>query len=307
MLTATEFLIKTLKEIMGLPLADEYYKRKYSISKNIFSIYSNINKKVAHFGKSAAEALTIILVNEILENQDKEMLLMNFMDKFLSENEKDYIGVEPEVVIPYVISKFTEHSSTFEIFSLLDKGHYSKCNQLRQVFSSRSAMYDNISFLNLISKSKKIDAIGISINELTIKFNRRSFIKLVKSGININLLFLDPHSENTVLREKEELLPENQIKNMTLINLNYMEKLMNELDHPSNLKVYIYDAIPRLNMIFIDNKYLILQNYAQYTRGEDCPCYYIQNDDNDGIYQFYYGIYEQFITRTKVFKGYSKS
>jgi hypothetical protein len=189
------------------------------------------------------------------------------------------------------------------VFNLLEKGYYGKYNQLKRVFSSRAMMYDEISFYNLLKNANKIEAIGISINELTIKFDKLTFMNLIKSGTQIDLLFLDPESENTKLREQEELLPKGQIKNMTLINLNYIKDIMQKLNNPVNLKVYTYDTIPRLNMIFIDDKRLILQNYIVFTRGEDCPCYYIENDAGEGIYQFYHDIYKKFKENTKTFKA----
>ena len=174
-------------------------------------------------------------------------------------------------------------------------------DQLKRVYKSRSIMKDNWPLTNIVENAKTIEVVGISVNELTIKFDRNALINAIKRGADITLLFLNPFSKNTSIREKEELLPKDQIKDMTIINLKYIEKIMNEIGDGYDLNILIYDEIPRFNLMFIDKRHLFIQYYAHYTRGEDNPCFYIENDGEDGTYNFYFNIYLEILKRSKRF------
>ncbi len=180
-------------------------------------------------------------------------------------------------------------------------------DQLKFVYKSRSLMKDKWPLTKVVEDAKTIEVIGISINELTIKFERGSLVNAIKKGTEITLLFLDPFSKNTSLREVEEILPRNQIKDMTIINMKYIEKIINEIGENNKLSVYTYNEIPRFNLMFIDKRHLFVQYYAYYTRGEDNPCFYIENDGDEGIYTFYYNIYLEILKRSREFKGFKNN
>lgn len=245
---------------------------------------------------------------------DKIAIIRNSIAHFrnISDVERD-VALEAIFVLLGIIHKnlTITGSSDCELLRLktthafLDK--FEIYNQIEMVFQSRSLMKKKLQIEDIIKRSDKIEAIGISLNELTIKLDRNLFIETLKNGVHYNLLILDPHGKHTRLREKEEDLPKNQIKNMTDINLKYLKKVKSELPSnlQENLQVSIYDHIPRFNLLFIDSEYLLMQYYASFTRGEDNPCFYIRNRGENGIYDFYHGIFTKIRENAVNIKDYS--
>jgi hypothetical protein len=198
----------------------------------------------------------------------------------------------------FIRSEFTPINQLKQQYETNSLNPYAVFNQLKAVFSSRSYMKKSWPLEEMLGRAKKVEAIGISINELTIKLDQNFFIDSLLRGTEYTLIMLDPMCKYNRLREKEEETPKGSNKRMTLINLNYLSKITQELKSsiPSikqQLDVSIYKNIPRYNLLFIDDEHLFVQYYAAYTRGEDNPCYYIKKDNNKGVYNFYREIYNK--------------
>lgn len=147
----------------------------------------------------------------------------------------------------------------------------------------------------MISVAEKIECLGISNNEITLKMDAAALLEALNRGAQIEVLFLDPKGKNTKLREKEEKQVKNTIVNNTKTTLNYIMRIKkhNELGKVfDNLKVYVYDSIPRMNMIFIDGTHLLLQYYANNVPGASNPCFYIKKQNDNQIFDFYYRQYQ---------------
>lgn len=213
-------------------------------------------------------------------------------DEGLSSSEKTFEDVlrwvtsssdSSESQVP--TKKQSDSSSTFEGTS----------NELKKVFVRRSTMNKSWDLRKMICVAEKIECLGISNNEITLKMDAAALLEALNRGAHIEVLFLDPKGKNTRLREKEESQVKNTIVNNTQTTLNYIMRMKkhNELGKVfDNLKVYVYDSIPRMNMIFIDGTHLLLQYYANNVPGASNPCFYIKKQADNQIFDFYYNQYK---------------
>ena len=117
--------------------------------------------------------------------------------------------------------------------------------------------------------------------------NPEALIFALKQGADIEILFLNPDSEYTLQREKEENLREGRIKSITVSNIEYAIDLKESLpdDLKNKFRLYTYDALPRMNVIVIDTD-IILQYYANKVAGMSNPCFLIKKKDISPLYDF---------------------
>lgn len=167
--------------------------------------------------------------------------------------------------------------------------------ELKKVFVRRSTMNKSWNLRKMISVAEKIECLGISNNEMTLKMDAETLFEALNRGAQIEVLFLDPNGKNTKLREKEEKQVKNTIVNNTKTTLNYIMRIKKRNEYGKvydNLKVFVYDSIPRMNMIFIDGTHLLLQYYANSVPGASNPCFYIKKQADNQIFDFYYKQYK---------------
>lgn len=169
-------------------------------------------------------------------------------------------------------------------------------NELKTVYVRRSMMNKNWNLRKMISVAGKIECLGISNNELTLKMDASILLDALNRGAHIELVFLDPKSKFTRFREKEEGQVKNTIKNNTNTTLSYAIRLKNKNEYNvvfDNLKIYTYDRLPRMNMIIIDETHMLLQYYANSIPGASNPCFYIKKQFENQIFDFYYNQYKK--------------
>ena len=201
----------------------------------------------------------------------------------------------------YYDERYDEDFETFEMLLMWAKNQLELqktwaddqvTSEIKEVFATRAIMNQSCHFDEMIAKAKSVKAVGISNSELTARINPQAIKKCIENGGEIELLFLDPQGEYTRLREEEEELRTNRIKNITNINietaLGIKEKLGNNMD---NFKLYTYDLQPRMNMIFVDDK-LILQYYSNKIAGIDNPTFFLEKKDISPVYDFCLKAYE---------------
>lgn len=160
-------------------------------------------------------------------------------------------------------------------------------NEVAEVFAKRSAMSQMCNLSEMAAYGKTIRCLGISNSEMTIKMNPEALIFALKQGADIEILFLNPDSEYTLQREKEENLREGRIKSITVSNIEYAIDLKESLpdDLKNKFRLYTYDALPRMNVIVIDTD-IILQYYANKVAGMSNPCFLIKKKDISPLYDF---------------------
>ena len=168
-------------------------------------------------------------------------------------------------------------------------------NELKKVFTRRSMMNKSWNLSKMISVAKKIECLGISNNEMTLNMDADVLRNALENGTEIELLFLDPKSKFVRFREKEEKQDKNTIKNNTEATLSFIRRMKKSASSGtfSNLKIFTYDGLPRMNMIFIDETHLLLQYYANSVPGASNPCFYIKRQGENQLFDFYHKQYEQ--------------
>jgi hypothetical protein len=194
-----------------------------------------------------------------------------------------------------VYSSITNIDSLFDL-KKNDTNQSNYCD-IHKVYTARSDVQGDLQAL--LKVATKVEAIGISINELTLKLGDKDYIRALERGAEFTLLFLDPDGVNVGIREDEENVEKNHIANATRKNLSRLNRLRTELEFDGKENLYeqieiiLYDDIPRCNLVFIDDKVLFAQYYANYVKGENNPTFYIVNDGSDGIYSFYRKIFDR--------------
>lgn len=184
-------------------------------------------------------------------------------------------------------SKPTKQNATFE-----DRG---TSTELKKVFTRRAVMNKSWDLAKMVAVAKKIECLGISNNEMTLNMDADVLRNALNNGTKIELLFLDPRSKFVRFREREEKQEKNTIKNNTEATLSFIRRMKNSGANGvfENLKIYTYDLLPRMNMIFIDERHLLLQYYANSVPGASNPCFYIKRQDDNQLFDFYHKQYEQ--------------
>lgn len=164
------------------------------------------------------------------------------------------------------------------------------------VFDSRTSFDNCIGVQRLFSQASEIKAMGISLSSIALNWGRNDFIRLIKnSKSQISLLFLDPKSDSTKMREIDESLPRNTISQVTQTNLNIINQIIKELGNDRNrLRYHLYNKYPYINMYIIDNKLIILQHYLSGLRGQEAPVFIIRDEGNDtGLFRCYNALFQK--------------
>ncbi len=166
-------------------------------------------------------------------------------------------------------------------------------NELKKVFVRRSIMNKAWNLTQMVSVARKIECVGISNNEMTMNMDESVLRHALDNGTEIELLFLNPKSKYCRFRENEEKQEKNTIKNHTEASLSFIRRLKKSAaaGNYKNLRIYLYDAMPRMNMIFIDGEHLLLQYYANTVPGASNPCFYIKKLTDGQLFDFYYNQY----------------
>lgn len=165
-------------------------------------------------------------------------------------------------------------------------------SEIKEVFATRASMNQSCHFDDLVATAKHIRAVDISNSELTARINPSAIRNCIVRGGNIEILFLDSDGKYTPLREQEENLRANRIKNITNVNIETALDIRNSLpENKENVSLYIYDKPPRMNMIFVDD-YLILQYYSNNIQGINNPSFFIEKQPVSPVYEFCEKSYE---------------
>ncbi|MBO5942773.1 MAG: hypothetical protein J6Q63_05735 [Bacteroidales bacterium] len=166
-------------------------------------------------------------------------------------------------------------------------------NEITEVFAKRSSMSQMCNLPEMVANAKSIRCLGISNTEMTVRIDPEAIRFALNNGADIEILFLDPVSEYTSQREKEEGTRDNKIKTITINNIEAANDLKDDL--PDNFKgfyrLYLYDALPRMNLIIIDDT-IILQYYANKVAGMSNPCFLIKRQNESPLYEFCVKTYE---------------
>lgn len=168
-----------------------------------------------------------------------------------------------------------------------------KTTEIKQVFATRATIKESCHFDDLIASAKRVRAVGISNSELTARINPGAIKNCIDRGGTIEILFLDPEGVYTSLREKEEGLRTNRIRNITNINIETALDMRDRCAEAfrDNMSLYIYDEQPRMNIILIDD-YLLLQYYSNNMPGIQNPSFLVERQKDSPVFDFCEASYE---------------
>lgn len=147
--------------------------------------------------------------------------------------------------------------------------------EIKKLYSKRNKIKIN-DLQELIKKAVKIQSIGISNTTICDMNIMDAVSEFLKKGGELEILFLDPDSENTRRRTIEECLHrKGRIAVETKKSFDIMLDTINDCECPVYAKLYLYDLVPRINALFIDDT-LILQYYSYNNMGKDNPTLLIE-------------------------------
>lgn len=166
-------------------------------------------------------------------------------------------------------------------------------SELKKAFVRRSVMNKMWNLTQMVSVARRIECLGISNNEMTMNMDEAVLKRALENNAEIELLFLRPRSRFVRIRENEEKQERNTIRNNTDASISFTRRLKNSASNGvyNNLRIYVYDLLPRVNMIFIDGAHLLLQYYANTIPGASNPCFYIKRLGDNQLFDFYYDQY----------------
>ncbi len=144
------------------------------------------------------------------------------------------------------------------------------------VYASRSEFISSMPPHTLLDNATKIRACGLSLNLLCQQYADHSLRQLAENGTEIQCLFLEPDSEATRHREREEGYPDGLLSNLTRINIGIMrERVRNELspEGQARLEMATYSETIRFNIVLIDDNVGVIQPYMPSLRGVDSPTF----------------------------------
>lgn len=223
---------------------------------------------------------------------DESLLHELFKDRVHFEFNKNNPEASFEEIYNWVISRSNTKSNY--LASRLSK-------EVDKVYSKRTALIDGERFAEKVYDAKKIIALGISNSDLTTRVDESALYDFLDNGGEMELYFLDPDGQHTLIREIEEQYEDHRIKKTTETNLNAALSFRSSL--PDELKdryhIYFYDISPRLNIIFVDEN-LYLQFYGYISRGMDTPSFAIKKQEGKSpIYEYCMKSYNYIKTKSK--------
>lgn len=174
---------------------------------------------------------------------------------------------------------------------------------------SREDLDRTLDVNQLISNSLQIEAVGISLNKLTLNISesllRRFFANKSQTGeiAKMTLLFLDPRGRFIVERQKEEGYKNNELRNLTKMNIDTIIRKTNDVvSKQEQLEIRLYDVSPRINCIFIDNTSLIAQFYGPYQRGIENPVIFVKRSRyRQGLYEYFRSGYDRLLKDSRLY------
>ena len=271
-INSTTLLLVASENIHRTPAGKIDYKNHYELSVELDSFYSSTFLDGNAF-KSPLDSKVIFCgqYNDDFIKGDESKLHELFKDRIHFSCDKNNENQLLEEVYKWVCSRILlkKNGTGKYISSRLS-------NEVKCVYSKRTAMIDGERFNELISRANKIICIGISNSDLTSRIDQDAMFEFILNGGTIELYFLDPSGFYTAQREKEEQFDDERIKLTTENNLRIAKSFKDSLpeEYKNNYKILLYDISPRLNIIFIDDK-LFLQFYGFISRGMDTPSFSI--------------------------------
>lgn len=188
------------------------------------------------------------------------------------------------------------------------KNAFDTWGEIQGIYRNRTEFDRAISYPRLFEDAKNINAIGISLNALTISYSHDKIIEsIIKNNALYQLCFLDPDGMKCIEREREEGHRQGFLADLTRLNMYLAETLKNRLNkvdskYAKQLRISTYDLTPQFNIYVVDNTLMTVQCYA-YNRGEDTPLFVLKRQGRNGLFDFYVSAAEHILGRAQTLLG----
>jgi len=159
-----------------------------------------------------------------------------------------------------------------------------------RIFRNRNEFDSEVSYKELFDGAKSIDAMGLSLNAITVNYGSQHLDELIDNGCNIRLLFLKPFSKGMKAREEEEGFNGNELSNLTKNNLHFIRKYSDSVapEKKSCMQYKVYSSPVRINLFIINGEVMVVQYYDPGGRGIDMPCLLIKKRDmKNGLFTYF--------------------
>lgn len=163
------------------------------------------------------------------------------------------------------------------------------------VYVSRSEFMSRVPIQDLFDSASEIRAAGLSLNLICQQYGDSRLARLLENGCTVQCLFLDPQGTATAQREQEEGYSPGELAALTEMNIKTLsDRVVRRIpsEAAQKLTLYVYDEIIRFNIVLIDNKACIAQPYLPAVRGIDSPTFVITNNESDGLYATFAGVFD---------------
>lgn len=148
-------------------------------------------------------------------------------------------------------------------------------------------------FRRILRKATSIKCLGISNWTFSLTDGCIKLKNALKRGVSCEMLFLNPDGEYVKLRAKEE---SKDTRSQITSSFDMIKaELKNVPSRKECFKSYVYDLVPRDNLIFIyssEGSFVLAQNYSHALPGSAAPQYIYVKRQESPIFEYYEGIYQ---------------
>ncbi|MDE7107803.1 MAG: hypothetical protein K2O39_05710 [Clostridiales bacterium] len=171
---------------------------------------------------------------------------------------------------------------------------------------------EGINFRKVMRKATQIKCIGISNWTFSLNDGCKKLINALRNGATAEMLFINPDGESAKIRAIEENKDTRAqiISSFDMLKAELSKAFKDSPDRLNNLKTYVYDLLPRDNLVFVYTEkeaYAFVQSYSHSLPGSANP-YLIVKRSKQGdspLFSYYESIYNYVLNNKKATTEYN--
>ncbi len=234
---------------------------------------------------------------------------------YFADNDEKKLNHSPETLHPlfgnrnsFIIANSDKEEALEELLDWVEErlDNYDSSdvsNEVITVLASRkpdvlNSKIEGIDFKKVFRKADKIKCVGISNWMFSLTDGCEKLKKGLAKGIDFEMLYLNPDGEFVKLRTVEE---KKDTRGQILQSFDMMKSELKNTnpEQLSHLKAYLFDLIPRENLIFVygEEDYLFVQQYSHALPGSTSPCTILKRNKNQAspIFEHYENIFNSIL------------
>lgn len=170
------------------------------------------------------------------------------------------------------------------------------------VYPTRADFTCAMSPHSLFDDASDVRVAGLSLNLVCQQYPDQRLHALIEKGATLRCLFLDPHGEAILTREREEGYTDHHLVTLTKLNIEVLSRLRDRLPAGAQDRVCaaVYDETIRFGIVLIDGETCVVQPYLPRARGVDSPTFVAHRcQENPGLYGTFERIYADLWERSR--------